>query len=300
MSRPGRQGVVNLADSTAALAAQVELLAKKINQLQMPVNVTNVGYEFYGGPHYSANYTAGGMFASTSSTFPSVFVVSSDVEQDGPAKEGLEPKVVEIERKKEDRQKSPMREYQPPVPYRARLRQDKMLKYAKFLKEILSNKRMLEDLGQVVLNEECSAILQNKLPLKRRDLRSFTVPCVIGDLPISGALADLGASINLMPTSLFAKLGLHEPKPTRMGIQLADRTVKILRGIVEDVLVKVDKFIFPVDFVVMDMESEIIVPLILGRPFLATSRAVIDVSDGKLKLRVDDETITFDLATSMR
>ncbi|XP_048227244.1 uncharacterized protein LOC125369274 [Ricinus communis] len=173
-------------------------------------------------------------------------------------------------------------------------------KYAKFLKEILSNKRKLEDLGLVTLNEECSAILQNKLPLKRRDPGSFTVPCIIGDLSISGALADLGASINLMPTSLFDKLGLSEPKPTRMSIQLADRTVKIPRGIIEDVLVKVDKFIFPIDFVVIDMEGESTVPLILSRPFLATSRAIIDVCGGKLQLRVDDETITFNLATIMR
>ncbi|XP_048229359.1 uncharacterized protein LOC107262498 [Ricinus communis] len=175
-----------------------------------------------------------------------------------------------------------------------------MPKYAKFLKKIMSNKRRLEDLGLVTLNEECSTILQNKLPVKRRDPRSFIIPCVIGELPISGALADLGASINLMPTSLFDKLGLSEPKPTRMSIQFADRTIKIPRGIVEDVLVKVDKFIFPVDFIVMDMEGESVVPLILGRPFLATSRAIIDVCKGKLQLRVDDETITFDLATSMR
>ncbi|XP_048228251.1 uncharacterized protein LOC125369525 [Ricinus communis] len=178
--------------------------------------------------------------------------------------------------------------------------QFRMPKYAKFLKVILSNKRKLEDLGLVILNEECSAILQNKLPLKRRDSRSFTIPCIIGDWPISGALADLGASINLIPTSLFDKLGLSEPKPTRMSIQLADRTVKIPRGIIEDVLIKVDKFIFLMDFVVMDMEGESIVPLILGRPFLATSKAIIDVYDGKLQLRVDDETITFDLTTTMR
>ncbi|XP_015576025.1 uncharacterized protein LOC107261424 [Ricinus communis] len=159
-----------------------------------------------------------------------------------------------------------------------------MPKYAKFLKEILSNKRKLEDLGLVTLNEECSAILQNKLPVKKRDPRSFTLPCIIGELPISGALADLGASINLMWTSLFNKLGLSEPKPTRMSIQLADRTIKIPRGVVDDVLVK----------------GESTVQLILGRPFLATSRAIINVCNGKLQLRVDDETITFDLATSMR
>ncbi|XP_048231219.1 uncharacterized protein LOC125370263 [Ricinus communis] len=175
-----------------------------------------------------------------------------------------------------------------------------MPKYVKFLKEILSNKRKLEDLGLVTLNEECSAILQNKLLVKRHDPGRFTIPCVIGELPISGALADLGASINLMPTSLFDRLGLSEPKPTKMSIQLTNRTIKILRGIVEDVLVKVDKFIFPIDFIIMDMEGESVVPLILGRPFLATSRAVIDVCNGKLQLRVDDETITFDLANSMR
>ncbi|XP_048228248.1 uncharacterized protein LOC125369522 [Ricinus communis] len=117
-----------------------------------------------------------------------------------------------------------------------------MARYARFLKEILSIKRKLEDLGLVTLNEECSAILQNKLPVKWRDPRSFTVPYIIGDLHISDALVDLGASINLMPTSFFEKLSLSEPKPTRMSVQLADRTVKFPKRIVEDVFVKVDKF----------------------------------------------------------
>ncbi|XP_048227272.1 uncharacterized protein LOC125369297 [Ricinus communis] len=160
-----------------------------------------------------------------------------------------------------------------------------MPRYAKFLKEILSNKRKLEDLGLVTLNEECLTILKNKLSVKRHDPGSFTVPCIIGDLHISDALADLGASINLMPSSLFEKLGLSEPKPTKMRVQLTNRTVKYPRGIVEDVLVKIDKFIFPIDFVVVDMKGKSSVPLILGRPFLATSRAVIYVCDGKLQLR---------------
>ncbi|XP_048228259.1 uncharacterized protein LOC125369532 [Ricinus communis] len=180
----------------------------------------------------------------------------------------------------EDKKKSPVREYQPLIPYPARLKQDKMPRYTRFLKEILSNKRKLEDLGLVTLNEECLAIPQNKLPVKRRDPGSFTVPCIIGDLYISDALADLGASINLMPSSLFEKLDLSEPKPTRMSIQLADRTMKFPKGIVENVLVK----------------GESSFPLILGRPFLATSRAIIDVRDGKLQLRVG---ITFDLSTSI-
>ena len=113
-----------------------------------------------------------------------------------------------------------------------------------------------------------------------KDPGSFIIPCLIGDLPVEKALADLGASINLMLYSLFQKLNLGEPKPTRMSLQLADRSVKFPRGIIEDVLVKVENFIFPVDFVILDMEADTDVPLILGRPFLATARAIVDVADG--------------------
>ncbi|KAK1430086.1 hypothetical protein QVD17_12590 [Tagetes erecta] len=176
----------------------------------------------------------------------------------------------------------------------------KMPKYAKFLKDLLTNKKKLEELSTVILSEECSAVLQNKLPKKMTDPGSFTIPCLIGDLTFSHALADLGASINLMPYSIFAKLNLGEPTPTRMSLQLADRSVKFPRGIVENMLVKVDKFVFPVDFVILDMDEDSKVPLILGRPFLATARALIDVFDGKLTLRVDDDAITFDIQRSMK
>ncbi|KAK5771687.1 hypothetical protein PVK06_047924 [Gossypium arboreum] len=172
--------------------------------------------------------------------------------------------------------------------------------YAKFLKELLTNKRKFEDLSTVGLNEECSAILQNKLPTKLKDPRSFTIPCLIGSLNVQKELVDLGASINLIPYKMFKQLGLGEPKPTRMSIQLADRSVKYPKCIIEDILVKVDKFIFPVDFVVLDMDEDVKVPLILGRPFLATARAVIDVGDGKLVLRVGDEEIIFKIYDAMR
>ncbi|KAK5846099.1 hypothetical protein PVK06_002370 [Gossypium arboreum] len=172
--------------------------------------------------------------------------------------------------------------------------------YAKFLKELLTNKRKFEDLSTVKLNEECSTILQNKLPTKLKDPGSFTIPCLIGSLNVEKALADLGASINLIPYKMFKQLGLGEPKPTGMSIQLADRSVKYPRGIIEDVLVKIDKFIFPVDFVVLDIDEDVEVPLILGCPFLATVRAVIDVGDGKLVLRVGDEEIIFKIYDAMR
>ncbi|XP_021995207.1 uncharacterized protein LOC110892347 [Helianthus annuus] len=145
----------------------------------------------------------------------------------------------------------------------------KMPKYAKFIKDLLTNKMKLEDLATVTLSEECSAVLQNKLPKKVSDPGSFTIPCLIGNLSVSNALADLGASINLMPYSIFAKLNLGKPSPTRMSLQLADRSVKFPRGVVENMLVKVDKFVFPVDFIILDMDEDSEVPLILGRPFLA-------------------------------
>ena len=105
------------------------------------------------------------------------------------------------------------------------------------------------------------------------------------------ALVDLGASINLMPYSLFKKLGFGELKPTRMSLQLADRSVKLPRGVIEDVLVKVESFIFPIDFVILDMDADIEVPLILGRPFLATAKAIIDVADGRLVLRIGEDEL---------
>ncbi|XP_076930557.1 uncharacterized protein LOC143595421 [Bidens hawaiensis] len=122
---------------------------------------------------------------------------------------------------------------------------------------------------------------------------------LIGSLSVSNVLADLGASINLMPYSVFGKLDLGEPKPTRMSIQLADRSVKYPRGIVENMLVKIDKFVFPVDFVILDMDEDKNVPLILGRRFLATARALIDVCTSRLTFRVEDEKVTFDIGRSM-
>ena len=105
----------------------------------------------------------------------------------------------------------------------------------KFLKELIENKWKLDEASHVELNVVCSAILQNKLPNKLKDLGSFTIPCLIGSLDISHALADLGASINVMPYKMFKQLGLGKPKQTRMSIQLADKTIRFPKGIIEDV-----------------------------------------------------------------
>ena len=145
------------------------------------------------------------------------------------------------------------------------------------------------------MEAECSAIIQKSLPQKSRDPGSFTLPVIIGNLIVEKALLDLGASINLMPSSMLKKIGDVELKPTRMTLQLADRSTKYPHGIVEDLLVKVDKFLFPVDFVVMDIEEDAEVPLILGRPFMKTTKVIIDVDKGKLKVCVLDEEVSFNV-----
>ncbi|XP_076939529.1 uncharacterized protein LOC143608361 [Bidens hawaiensis] len=147
---------------------------------------------------------------------------------------------------------------------------------------------------------DCSAVVLNCVPEKLSDPGVYTIQCLFGSDAMSHALVDLGAGINLMPYSLYEKLELGELTPTRMSLSLADRSVKYPQGIIENLLVKVDKFVFPVDFVVLDMDADEKVPIILGRPFLRTAKALIDMYDEKITLRVGDENVTYDVARSMR
>ncbi|PIN20749.1 DNA-directed DNA polymerase [Handroanthus impetiginosus] len=160
-------------------------------------------------------------------------------------------------------------------------------------------KRRLGDYEMVALTEECSAIIQNKLPSKLKDSGSFTIPCTIDTHFLGRALYDFGASINLMPYSIYRTLGLEEAKSTSIILQLVDRSLTYPKGVIEDILVKVDKFIFPADFVVLDMEMDSEIPIILGKPFLATSRTLIDVQKGELTIRVQDQQITFNVFKAM-
>ncbi|GJX86293.1 reverse transcriptase domain-containing protein [Tanacetum coccineum] len=150
------------------------------------------------------------------------------------------------------------------------------------------------------MNERCAAVLLNKLPSKEKDLGSFTIPCDIGQLHIDNALADLGASISLMLYMMYKKIGLGEPKATIMSLELADRSIQYLRGIIETVLIKVDKFITPIDFVILDMPEDSRVPIILGRPLLAIAQAMIDVFNKKITLRVGDDEIIFGVDQSTK
>ncbi|XP_020254122.1 uncharacterized protein LOC109831194 [Asparagus officinalis] len=175
-----------------------------------------------------------------------------------------------------------------------------MPSYAKFLKEILSNKRRLEEYETVALTQECSDIIQNKLPPKLKDPGSFSIPCTIGDMSINRALCDLGASVSLMPLSICNKLQMGDLKPTTISLQLADRSVKRPVGILEDVPIQVGKFYIPVDFVILEIKEDSQIPIILGRPFLATAGAIIDMKNGKLSLNIGDEQVNFDLFSTTK
>ena len=177
---------------------------------------------------------------------------------------------------------------------------EQMPSYVKFMKDILSRKRRLLEFVIVNLTEECSAILKRKLPQKLKDPGIFTIPCKIGNSIFERALCDLGASINLTPLSIFRRLGLGEARPITVTLQLANRSLKHPRGVIEDVLVKVDKFIFPADFIVLDMEEVKEISIILGRPFLVIGRAMIDVQKGELKLRVQDDEVIFSVFNAVR
>ncbi|XP_071687825.1 uncharacterized protein [Rutidosis leptorrhynchoides] len=220
------------------------------------------------------------------------------------------------------------RVYKAPIPYPQRLKKDKlasqykkfsymikqisvnmplkdvllgMQNYGRFIKDLISDKGKYEEVSTTFLNEECSAILKKQnTPPKLGDTGSFLIPCKMGDSVVYDALADLGASINLMPYSLYLKLGLGELTPTRMGIRLADCSCSYPIGKAEDLPVGVNSFTFPTDFVILEMEEDAKVPLILGHPFLNTVDAIIFVQKKQLSIGVGDERVTFSVDKAMK
>ena len=171
--------------------------------------------------------------------------------------------------------------------------------YAKFLKDLCTIKKGLGIEKKAFLTEQVSAIIQRKYPVKYKDPGSPTISVNIGGNCIDKSLLDLGASVNLMPYSVYKQLGLGELKPTNITLSLADRSVKIPKGIVEDVLVKIDKFYYPVDFVVLDTEPIVSepnhVPIILGTPFLATANAIINCQNGVMQLTFGNMTLDLNI-----
>ncbi|KAK8491399.1 hypothetical protein V6N11_073725 [Hibiscus sabdariffa] len=142
--------------------------------------------------------------------------------------------------------------------------------------------------------------MHNKVPAKKADPESFTIECSIGHNYSTKALRDSGASINLMPKSIFQKLGIGEAKPTTVMLQLADHSFVQPEGKIEDILVRIDKFIFPADFLILDCEADENAHIILGRPFLSTSRATIDFEKDEIVFKVDNEQVKMKALTNPR
>ncbi|GJW01479.1 reverse transcriptase domain-containing protein [Tanacetum coccineum] len=168
-----------------------------------------------------------------------------------------------------------------------------MPKFALMFRKLLNNKDKIIELTKTSVNENCLAVILKRFLEKLRDPGRFLIPCDFPEMDECLALADLGASINLMPLSVWEKLNLPDLTKTRMILELADRTISTPTGIAEDVFVKVGTFFFPADFVVVDYIADPQVPLILERPFLRTARTLIDVHDEQTTLRHDDQSITF-------
>ena len=171
--------------------------------------------------------------------------------------------------------------------------------YAKFLKDLCIVKRGLNFDKNGFLTKQVSAIIQCKTPVKYKDPGCLSISVNIGGTCVEKTLLDLGASVNLLPYSVYKQLGLGELKPTSITLSLADRSIKIPKGTVEDVLIQVEKFFYLVDFVVLDTKPVAVganyVPIILGRPFLATSNAIINFQNGVMQLPFGNRTLELNI-----
>ncbi|XP_059277930.1 uncharacterized protein LOC132032175 [Lycium ferocissimum] len=154
--------------------------------------------------------------------------------------------------------------------------------FAKFVKDLLTKKRSVQH-ETVNLTHRVSSIIASTTVQKKGDPGAFTIPCNIGLHAFARALCDNGASINLMPLAIFKQSGLGTPRPTSMRLQMADRSIKKPIGVIDDVLVQVGKFMLPADFVILDCAVDRDIPIILGRPFLATGRALMDSEKNEIK-----------------
>nr|GFA75497.1 hypothetical protein [Tanacetum cinerariifolium] len=218
----------------------IAMFNKKFDKLNATIITMQVGCESYGGPHLTRDCDEKPMRS---------YEDALNQKENDKAKSQSSPSTTRV--------KTPLKLYEPILPYLGQYKKKRRQNSI----DLLANKKKLEDLSTVIMSEECSAILDGILPKKMSDPGSFTIPCLIENLSVHNALADLGSSINLMPYSIYAKLGLGDPKPTRMTIQLANKSIKYPRGIIENVLVKFDQFVFSMDFVILDMDEDGKVPL---------------------------------------
>ncbi|XP_043811081.1 uncharacterized protein LOC122723329 [Manihot esculenta] len=176
-------------------------------------------------------------------------------------------------------------------------------RYVKFLKDLCTNKRKLYGYEKFKVGENVSAVLHRKIAQNCKDKDKFAISCKVGNLEIKKAMCDLGASINVMPLSVYLSLDAGPLKQTGITLQLVDRSIVYPKGVLEDVLIQVEKLIFLADLFVLDMEddsSSNSTDLLLGRPFLSTARTKIDVHEGTLTMEFDGQDVKFNIYDAMK
>ena len=166
------------------------------------------------------------------------------------------------------------------------------------MKNLVENKPRTEEDEEIRMGPRCSALLQNHLPPKEQDPESFILPCSLGKLDFNNALADLGASISVMPLSMYKRLGIGKLEPINMVIEMADNTKCTPEGIVKNLLIKIKNFMFSIDFVILNMVEDRRMPIILGRPLLATAHAKVDISRKSISLGVRNKKVVFKMRSS--
>ncbi|XP_070026257.1 uncharacterized protein [Nicotiana sylvestris] len=171
--------------------------------------------------------------------------------------------------------------------------------FAKYLKDLITKKKTTKN-EVVNVTHRVSSIIATSTIQKKEDPGAFNIPCTIGAHDFARALCGNGASINLMPLAIYKKSGLGMPRPTSMRLQMADRSIKQPVGIVDDVLAKVGKFHLPADFVILDCAVDKDIPIILGKPFIASGRALMDFERNEIKFRVNNEEVTFQVSKGMK
>ncbi|GJY54301.1 hypothetical protein Tco_0445965 [Tanacetum coccineum] len=171
--------------------------------------------------------------------------------------------------------------------------------YPKHMKDLVTNKLLIMENEDVRMHRRCSALLLNQLPSKEKDLGSFILPCSIGRLDFNNALADLGASISIMPFSMYKCLVIGKLEIIKMNIELANNSKCIPKGIVRNLLIKIDKFIFPIDFIILDVVEDFRMPIILGRPLLTTAHAKVNVFKKSISLEVGNEKVIFKMKSDL-
>ncbi|GJY39442.1 retrovirus-related pol polyprotein from transposon TNT 1-94 [Tanacetum coccineum] len=268
-------------DGLAAIQAQLNNLGREIKKVNEKVHAAQVGCEQCKGPHYTKD---------------------CPLKEEGASIKTLEIQIGQISKVLQERgfrsltrsTEANLRDHVKSILTTVEADSNPMLSIGspQYAVSTPQNRRFMFESRQTTIPFLTSHI-DKSIPRKEKDPRSFTLPCYINNVCFDNVLADLGASVSVMPLSTYLNLGLGELAHTKLTVELADRTVKYPKGIVENVLVGIGKFVFLVDFIILDIPEDIKVPLILGRPFFSTAHAKIDDFKRKITLRVGEEKIIF-------